>query len=218
MTVSDVKPTFVLHTTRLSANGRKPLAVSHHLGLAPEIRGVNVYAGEGRSPAYLALNPLGKIPTLVDGDFTLSESNAIVVYVSEAHGGLRLFSREPRARADILRWLFWESSHWQPSLSLVLAPIVGHRLLPKVVPAPASAPDWAHAQLAPQLAFLEAQLAGRAFLTGSELTLADFAVGGMTTYFRAADFPWSAWPNIRAWCGRLDALEAWQASADPLWS
>lgn len=209
---------FTLYTTPLSANGRKPLAVSHHLGLAPEIRLVNVYTGEGRAPAYLEINPLGKIPTLVDGDFALFESNATLVYVSEAYGGLRLFSRDPRGRADILRWMFWESSHWQPALSVVLGPIVGHRLLPKVLPAPAAPPDWTHAQLAPQLAFLEAQLAGRAFLTGAELTLADFAVAGMTTYFRAARFPFDAYPNIRAWCGRIDALEAWKASADPLWS
>lgn len=213
---------FTLYTTPLSANGRKPLAVSHHLGLAPEIRVVNVYAGDGRTPSYLAINPLGKIPTLVDGDLALSESNAILVYIAEAYGSLRLFSRDPRARADILRWLFWESSAWQPALSAVLAPIVGHRLLPKVLSAlagapPPSEPDWAHAQLAPQLAFLEGQLAGRAFLTGPELTLADFAVAGMTTYFRAADFPFGAYPNIRAWCGRIDALEAWKASADPLW-
>jgi len=209
---------FTLYTTPLSANGRKPLAVSHWLGLAPEIRLVNVYAGEGRAPSYLAINPLGKIPTLVDGDFALSESNAILVYISEAYGGLRLFSRDPRARADILRWLFWESSHWQPALSLVLAPIVGHRLLPKVLPAPAGGPDWQNAQLAPQLAHLEAQLAGRAFLAGSELSLADFSVAGMTTYFRAADFPFGAYPNIGAWCGRIEALDAWRASADPLWS
>jgi glutathione S-transferase len=208
---------FTLYTTALSANGRKPLAVSHQLGLAPEIRRVNVYAGEGRAPSYLAINPLAKIPTLVEGDFTLFESNAIITYISEAHGGLRLFSRDPKTRAEILRWMFWEASHWQPALSLVLAPSVGHRLLPDVVPAPAGAPDWQNAQLAPQLAFLEAQLAGRTFLTGAEPSLADFAVAGMTTYFRAAEFPWTAYPNIRAWCGRIDALEAWKASADPLW-
>ena len=87
---------FTLYTTPLSANGRKVLAVSHHLGLTPEIRLVNVYRGEGRSAKYLAINPSGKIPTLVDGEFTLYESNAILQYLSEAHGEYRLWSREPR--------------------------------------------------------------------------------------------------------------------------
>lgn len=207
-----------LYTTPLSANGRKPLAVCRQLGLAAEIRAVNVYAGEGRSPEFLALNPLGKIPVLVDGDFTLWESNAIVAYLAEMHGDFRLYSREPRMRADILRWLFWEASLWQPALSTVLAPCVGHRLLPEIVPAPVSAPDWADAKLAPLLALLESQLSRRPFLTGSELTLADFAVAGMTTYFHHADFPFSAYPFLAAWNARISALDAWQSSADPLWS
>ena len=208
---------FTLYTTPLSANGRKPLALCQKLGLEPEIRLVNVYQGEGRRPEFLAINPLGKIPALVDGGLTLCESNAILVYISEQHGNFGLWSREPRARAEILRWLFWESSAWQPALSVLLAPCVGHRLLPKVVPAPPTAPDWQSAETAPLLASLDAQLAGRMFLTGPELTIADLAVAGMTTYFRHAEFPSLAHPNLSAWLARIDALEAWKASADPLW-
>jgi glutathione S-transferase len=208
---------YTLYTTPLSANGRKVLAVSRELELDPEIRLVNVYKGEGRSPAFVAINPLGKIPALVEGDFTLWESNAILVYLSERHGDHRLYSRDPRERADILRWLFWESSLWQPALSALLAPTVGHRLLPSIVPAPASAPDWKTAALVPLLALLESQLATRAFLIGTTPTLADFSVAGMTTYFRHAAFPFAAHPRIRDWCDRLDALDSWRASADPLW-
>jgi len=58
-----------LYSTALSANGRKVL-----------------YRGEGRAAEYLAINPAGKIPALVDGDFTLCESNAILQYICEAHG------------------------------------------------------------------------------------------------------------------------------------
>lgn len=209
---------FTLYTTPLSANGRKPLALIHQLGLAPEIRLVNVYRGEGRAPAFLAINPLGKVPALVDGAFTLWESNAILCYIAETYGSFRLSSLEPKARADILRWLFWESSHWQPALSALLAPCVGHRLLPDTVPAPASPPDWQNAQLKPLLALLDAQLADRAFLTGRELTIADFSVAGMTTYFQHAKFPSSAWPNLATWLARIESLDAWQASAAPLWT
>jgi glutathione S-transferase len=176
-----------------------------------------VYQGEGRTPAFLAINPLGKIPALVDGDLMLCESNAILVYIAEQYGNFTLWSRAPRARAEILRWLFWESSAWQPALSALLAPCVGHRLLPKIVPAPTTAPDWQSPQVAPLLDFLDAQLAGRTFLTGSELTIADLAVAGMTTYFAHAKFPSDAWPKFGAWLARIEALEAWTASADPLW-
>ncbi len=207
-----------LYTTPLSANGRKPLAVARELGLTLEVRRVNVYAGEGRAPEFLALNPLGQVPVLVDGGFTLRESNAILVYLSEAHGDFRLSSREPRARAEVLRWLFWEASAWQPALSSVLAPCVGHRLLPAVIPAPEAAPDWSDAKLAPHLALLEAQLGTRDFLLGPTPTLADFGVAGMTTYFRHGGFPYERFPRIREWLARLDALDGWRVSADPLWS
>jgi glutathione S-transferase len=207
-----------LYTTPLSANGRKPLAVGRALGLALDVRLVNVYRGEGRTPEYLAIEPAGKIPALVDGDLVLSESNAILVYLCEAHGDFRLWSREPAGRAEIARWLFWEAAHWQPALIGVLSGFVGHRLLPDVVPPPAAPPAWAGPTLAPLLALLEARLAERPFLAGEDLTIADFCVAGMATYFRAAAFPFADLPRLAAWYERIEALPAWRESEDPLWT
>lgn len=206
-----------LYTTPLSANGRKVLAASRHLDLEPEIRLVNVYRGEGRTPEYLAVNPTGKIPLLVDGKFTLWESNAILLYIAEAYGDFRLFSRDPKERAAIASWLFWESAHWQPTLIPVLSPFIGHKLLPEAVPAPADPPDWRNEQLQPLLAQLDAHLREHQFVAGNSLTIADFSVGGMMTYFRAAEFPFAAFPNLTAWHGRLEALEAWQETKTELW-
>lgn len=210
--------TLALYATPLSANGRKALAVAHHLGLAPEIHLVDVYRGEGRSAAFLAVNPSGRIPVLVDGDFTLTESNAILQYLCEAHGEDRLWSRDARTRAAISRWLFWEAAHWQPVLTGVLAPFVGHALLPDVVPAPAAAPTWQSESLAPLLATLETQLVAQPFLAGAELTIADFSVAGMMTYFRAARFPFPEWRNLGDWYSRIEALPAWRATEAELWS
>lgn len=206
-----------LYTTLLSANGRKVLAACRFLGVAVDVHEVNVYAGEGQSPDYLAVNPSGKIPTLVDGAFTLTESNAILQYLCEAHGDHRLTSRDVKTRAQTASWLFWESAHWQPTLSEVLAATVGHLLLPNIVPAPASEPDWCHAELVALLLRLERHLAQRAFLVGDELTIADLAVAGMTTYFRATGFPAERYPHIAAWCGRLDAVDAWRETATEPW-
>ncbi|HKE11520.1 MAG TPA: glutathione S-transferase family protein [Myxococcota bacterium] len=207
-----------LYTTPLSANGRKILAASNHLGLAPEIRLVNVYRGEGRSPQYLAINPSGKIPTLVDGDFTLSESNAILQYLCEAHGEYRLWSREPKGRAAIARWLFWESAHWQPVLIAVLSSFVGHRLLPEVLPPPPGGVHWDYELLQPLLQMLESSLTARPFLTGETLTIADFSVAGMMTYFRAANFPFQRTPSLARWYARIDALPAWRSTETSPWT
>lgn len=206
-----------LYTTPLSANGRKVMALGHQLGLAPEVRLVNVYRGEGRAAEYLAINPAGKIPTLVDDGFTLHESNAILIYLAEAHGECRLWAREPRARAAIARWLFWESAHWQPALTAVLAPVVRHHLLPDVFPDPPADPDWSHEDLAPLLIALEAELTRRPFLAGDALTIADLSVAGMTTYFRAAKFPFASLPAFARWHERIEATGGWRATAVEPW-
>jgi glutathione S-transferase len=208
---------FRLYTTALSANGRKVLAVSRHLGLQPEIELVNVYKGEGRTAAYLAINPWGKIPTLVDGDLRLWESNAILQYLSEAYGDFALWSRDPKRRADISRWLFWESSHWQPALVAVLAGFVGPRLVARDE---ATAPvdvNWADERFQVLATFLDAHLRGRQFLTGQPLTLADFSVAAMMMYVRPAGFPFDRFAQIGAWYERVENLDAWKATAAGPW-
>jgi glutathione S-transferase len=207
-----------LYATSLSANGRKVLAVSRQLDLKLDIRVVDVYRGEGRTAEYLAINPAGKIPTLVDGDLTLYESNAILQYLSEAHGGFRLWSQDPKARARIARWLYWESGHWQPVLTTLLSPCVGHRLLPEVVSRPAGSADWDAAELRPLLSILSTALNTSPFLVGNQVTIADFAVAGMVTYFRVANFPFKEHPCFMDWYSRIEELDGWRATQDPLWS
>lgn len=209
---------FTLFTTPLSANGRKVLALCRHLGLEGEIRTVNVYAGEGRSPEYLAVNPSGKIPALVEDDFTLTESNAILLYLADTRGEGALLPGDARGRADVARWLFWESAHWQPALVPVLQGFVGHALLPDALPAPQGPPDWKDPTLAPLLAFLESHLGDHDWLAGGATSLADLSVAGMVTYFRAARFPFDDWPAFADWYGRIEALPAWRETEDPLWS
>jgi glutathione S-transferase len=207
-----------IYATPLSANGRKVLAVCRHLKLNPEIHEVNVYRGEGRAPEYLAINPSGKIPTLIDGEFVLSESNAILLYLAEAYGASQLWSSDSKQRARIAQWLFWESAHWQPTLIAFLSELVGHRLLPERSPKPRHSPDWSSAPVQPILKTLETGLAAAAFLTGPEPSIADFAVAGMTTYFRAAAFPFQRFPKIADWYARIESIDSWRGTQSPLWA
>ncbi len=208
---------YTLYTTPLSANGRKVLAVTQHLGIESRVRLVNVYRGEGRSPDYLRVNPSGKIPSLVDDGFVLTESNAILQYISEAYGGARLFSQDARERAEITSWMFWEAAHWQPALTAVLSAFVGHKLLPDAVPAPAEVPAWNDETLRPLLTRVDAHLVDRPFLALGELTIADFSLAGMMTYFRAAEFPFDEFLNLASWYGRLEAFPAWRDTQVDLW-
>lgn len=206
-----------VYATPLSANGRKVLAVCRQLKLNPEIHEVNVYRGEGRSAQYLAINSSGKIPALIDGEFMLAESNAILLYLAEAHGGDQCWSSDAKQRGRIAQWLFWESAHWQPTLIAFLSEVVGHRLLPERVPRP-HAPDWSSALVQPILKTLETALGSAAFLTGPAVTIADFSVAGMTTYFKAAAFPFQSFPKISGWYARIEALESWRGTLSPVWA
>lgn len=206
-----------IYATPLSANGRKVLAVSRHLELNVQIHDINVYRGEGRDPKYLAINPSGKIPTLVDGEFVLFESNAILLYLVQVDGSSRLWPSGRKQRARIAQWLFWESAHWQPILISLLSELVAHRLLPDRMPKPQHAPDWDSAAIQPILNSLETGLSANPFLAGPGMTIADFGVAGMTTYFKAAEFPLARFPKIADWYARIESLEAWRATRSPLW-
>lgn len=210
---SEELPPVTLHTTALSANGRKPLLLVHHLDLPVVVHSVNVYAGEGQTTAYRTLNPQGKVPTLVDGDLVLTESNAILIYLCEAHGGDRLWSRQPVTRARIGRWLFWEAAHWQPSLLPVLEAAVASLLIPDAARPPPVPPDWDEAGFLRQLGHLEAHLTCHPWLVGDDLTIADLSVAGMAMYLRRCDFPFERTPGLAAWLGRIEALDAWKATA-----
>ena len=131
-----------LYAAPISANARKPLALIDHLGLEVEIRTINVNRGEGQQPAFLANNPDGQIPVLVDGEFVLRESNTILCYLDIGAGATEPAGSDPKDRAELLQWLFWEASAWQPAIVEVLCAHVAHRLLPEVHPTPATPPHW----------------------------------------------------------------------------
>jgi glutathione S-transferase len=212
-----MKNNFTIYTTPISANGRKVLALAHHLQLSPEIKIINVYKGEGQHTDYLAINPFGKIPTLVEEDFILWESNAILQYIADKHGEYQLSSCDPTLRADISHWMFWESSHWQPTISIVLAGVVGHALVPHLIPASTTDPDWQNPTFLLHARFLNQHLGAHPFLVNDALTIADFSVAGMMTYFRFGKFPFENYPHITRWYEYIESLEAWKSTQATIW-
>jgi glutathione S-transferase len=82
------------------------------LGLECEIIPVDLTKGEHRKPEFLALNPYGRVPVLIDGDLTLWESHAILAYLGEKAG--KMWPTSAAGRADALRWLFFLSGHVTP--------------------------------------------------------------------------------------------------------
>lgn len=98
-----------------SSNVKKVLWVADELKLDIERIDAGGKHGVVDTPAYQALNPNRRVPTLEDGDFVLWESNAIIRYLCEKYGGAALYPADPETRADINRWLDWSLSILSPS-------------------------------------------------------------------------------------------------------
>src|SRR5262249_42534343 len=100
-----------LYSIHNSNNCRRVNATIAHLGLAVEIVEPNLMSGDLKKPDYLALNPNAKVPTLVDGDFKLWESRAVMQYLASRQPGTHVWPNDRKRQADIARWEFWEASH-----------------------------------------------------------------------------------------------------------
>ena len=194
-----------------SPNVRKVNAVIAHLDISDiEHRIVNLAKGEHRQPEFLAINPTGKLPALADDSgLLLWESNAICQFLCEREGDTPLYPREPRVRADIARWLFWEASSWSPAAGILTHENVRKPMLGVGEP-DAARVQQGEALFRPLAALLDHQLANRKFLVGNAVTLADFVVGGAVTYLERGRFPTQDFAHLRAWWQRLNEIPAWK--------
>ena len=156
-----------------SSNVQKVLWCCAELGLPFEREDVGGSFGKNRAPAYLALNPNGLVPTIDEDGFILWESNAIVRYLSAKHGMGTLCPSDPRQRADADRWMDWQQT--------VIAPPMGVAFRAWLKTPPDSIPDdqlqAAVQKAGDSWAMLDARLAGRQFVNGAALTMADIALG-----------------------------------------
>jgi glutathione S-transferase len=195
-----------------SPNTWKVRAVAAHLGIALDEVLVDLAKGEQRAPDYLALNPTGRTPTLVDGDFVLWESTAIMQHLASQKPN-PLWPDDARARADIMRWQSWHLQHWTAG---ACTPLLFERLVKGFFNM--GAPDAAVVGKATEAfhreaAVLDRHLATRPSLVGTGLTLADFSVVSPLVYAAQGEFPLGGYPHIRDWSARILALPAWRETA-----
>src|SRR5262245_9767827 len=108
-----------LYMNPTSPNVRRVRLTAAVLGLQLEEQMLDFAKGEQKKPEYLAINPNGAVPTLVDGDFVLTESRAIMQYLASKKPESGLLPRDEQARADVARWQFWDSSHFSPQLGML---------------------------------------------------------------------------------------------------
>lgn len=190
---------------------RRVLALARHLGIEADCIEVDLPAGGLKAPAYLALNPNGKAPTMVDGDVTLWESSAIMTYLCIKAGSDMWPAQRPAEQVEVLRWLSWNDNHWSREVGPFYFEYVIKPRFHLGEPDPAELVA-AQPRLHKLAAVLEAHLASRDFVACDRLTIADFQLASMACEWRRAEMPLDGYPNIVRWLDRLMEIPAW---ADP---
>jgi glutathione S-transferase len=133
---------------------------------------VNMLAGEHRSPAFLKVNPAGKLPVLVDGDMVLTESIAIVLYLAEKYRDKGLIPTDLQQRAQLMRWLLFTTTE----LEQPLWRIARHTALyPESKRLPGEL-ALARDDFAEMANVLEEYMNGRQFVVGDRVTVGDFVL------------------------------------------
>lgn len=203
-----------LYNADLSPNALRVRAVACELGIDLDIIDVDLRKGGNRTPEFLKLNPNGKVPVLVDGDFVLWESRAINAYLASLKPEKGLCPADARQRAIVDQWSYWSAIHLGPAIQRV----VYERLLkPRfgIGDPDENAVAGALKEVAQFMPVLDAELAQREWVAGA-LSVADFALAGLFVYRAPARIGLDGAANVSAWLARMEARPSWQAATAPL--
>ncbi len=194
--------------TAATMNGYKPVIFLEDAGVPYDLTPIDFARREQKAPDYMALNPNGRIPTIVDrgnGDFAVFESGAILWYLAEKYG--RFLPEAPQARSETLQWLMFQMGG--------VGPMMGQAMYFQRIAAPnGQEVPFAITRYVEEsrrlLEVLNTRLAGREWLAGDAYTIAD-----MATYPWARAYPWAAvsidgLDHLAAWFARIDARPAVQ--------
>ncbi len=193
---------------KTSSNVMKVIWLLEELGLGYERIDVGGPFGGTATPAYRAMNPLGVVPSLVDGDFTLFESNVILRYLCNAHApGSGFYPPEARPRATVEAWMDFQQTALNRAQSIVFQGLI--RTPPdKRDPA---AIDAAVVEAGVVWSILDRRLASRPFVAGDSFSLADIVFGVHVHRWFGLAITRPDTPNLLAWYRRLLERPAYQA-------
>jgi len=198
-----------LYCGRMSGNSARAAFGLLEAGAGHRMHLLDTRNGENRTPAYLAINPMGKIPALVDGSFKLWESNAINWYAAEKRPAARLVPDSIEGRASVHRWLFFQTGHVTPACITVFRN-TNERVKAFWNPASdAKGLEAARKELARYLPVIESALGDREWLEGA-FSLADIAFAPHLALVAEGGFDFAPYPRLRAWLTRLTTRPAWR--------
>lgn len=174
----------------------RALWIAEELGLAYEHRPIEIGEAGARTPEFLALNPNGRLPVIVDGDFVLPESLAITLYLAKKYSLGTLYPAKLQDEARLWQWSFWALAEIDRGVNIWSLHAV--RLPPHE--RNAGLREEALKVLASPFAVLDKALAESAYLLGADFTVADLNVAAVVS--RAIDMDLSASPHLKNWLMR----------------
>ena len=189
-----------------SANVQKVLWCCGELSLAFQREDIGGPFGGNQEADYLALNPNGLVPTMIEDGLVLWESNTITRYLAAMHDAGGLLPAAPKERALAERWMDWQLSVLGPAIHPVFWGLI--RTLPEK--RDMQAIEAARVKLAEVMAILDRYLGENDYVSGSTLTVGDIPVGIMTYRWFALDIERPELPNLRAWYDRLTQRPPYQ--------
>lgn len=202
-----------LFNADLSPNCLRVRAVAFELGLELEMIDVSI-AKASSNRALLAVNPNGKVPVLVDEDFVLWESRAINNYLCSMRPDRNLLPSEPRARALVEQWSYWQAIHLGPAMQTVAFERVVKQRFGLGEP-DAAVVDAKLKEVEKFLQVFEQGLGKRPWIV-DELSVADFALASTFMYRKPADISLAQVPAVNEWIQRLEARDSWRKAVAPI--
>jgi len=172
----------------------RALWIAEELKLAYEHVPIEIGEAGARKPEFLALNPNGRLPLIVDGDFVLPESLAITLYLAKKYAQGALYPTALEDEARVWQWSFWAAAEVDRGVNIWSLHAV------RLPPDERDAGEEALKVLAAPFAVLDAALSENPYLLGSDFTVADLNVAAVVS--RAVDMDLSAWPHLKNWLVR----------------
>jgi glutathione S-transferase len=186
-----------LHRFALSGHAHRAQLMLSLLGLPVELVDVDLPARAQKSPAFLALNAFGQVPVIEDGDVTVADSNAILVYLALTHDPERRWlPADARTQAEVQRWLSVAAGQLASGPAAARVAVLFKR------------PNDPRCLDIARLLFdvMEGQLGNRQWLAAPHATIADVAMYTYTAHAPEGGIALDPWPRVRAWLARVEAL------------
>jgi glutathione S-transferase len=188
-----------LYRMALSGHSHRVELFASLIGVPLELVDVDLLGGEHKKPPFLAMNSFGQVPVMQDGEVTLADANAILIYLEARYGAPgQWMPRDPLGAAQVQRWLTVAAGQVAFGPAAARLNVLFRRGEPS---------EEQLTRANGLLAVMEAELSARVFLVGDKPTLADLANYSYIAHAPEGKVSLEPYPNMRAWLARIEALQ-----------